>query len=127
MGYVELSGTDQTIAQGVLKDIMDREGVVTMLIMGRDHESVAADAKEVAEGTSPSSWFAVWVKNPRLLTEQQRKDYTLGREGVVLCVLSRDDRPTVWLTEEYAKYKDQLLYAFEDAEQGVKRIDARDV
>lgn len=114
MGYAELSGVDDSVAQPIFKAILDHEDTTTMLVIGLDHASVVQDAKEVAS-QSPDEWWVVWVQNPGLLTDEQRKLYIKPNKCV--CVLNSTDEPVIWLGEKDAQFKSRLLEAFVSANE----------
>ena len=115
MGYAELKGTDRDVAQSILKAILDHDDTVTMLVFGLDQSEIAGYAKEVAD-QEPNTWWTVWIQNLNLLTEEQQKKYC--KKQSVICTLSTSDEPVVWLGEKDAKYKNKLLKAFLQAQQG---------
>lgn len=115
MGYVELKGTNQEIAQSILKQVLDHEDTVTMIVMGLDQEEIARMAKEAAN-QEPNTWWVVWVQNPNLLTEEQINKYKDKDIKTVACTLSRTDKLVRRLGIENAQYKDQLLAAFLEAQ-----------
>lgn len=115
MGYEELKGTDRETAQNKLKKVLEREDTVTMIVMGANQGDVARKAREVA-GEEPNSWWVVWVQNLDLLTEEQIKKYKGEDTKTVACVLSATGQPVKRLPTENAQFKDQLLAAFNEAQ-----------
>jgi len=115
MGYIELTGTNRETAQNIFQQVLDREDIITMIVMGLDQDKIASKAKDVAS-QEPNTWWVVWVQNPGLLTEEQKNAYRSSDPKVVVCVLSTSDKPVVRLTADEAEFKDQLLDAFWTAE-----------
>ncbi len=112
MGYLILMGSDRDDAQSKLKEVLDRENVVTMLVFGSENEEIAEKAAEVAE-KEPNRWV-FWVRNLDLLTDTQKAEYY--KEGEVVCTLSRKNVPVEWLEEMFARISIKLGNAFDKAE-----------
>ncbi len=115
MGYMELKGTDQAIAQSLIKQVLDHEDTVTMVVLGADEAAIAERGK-VAADNSPSTWWVVWVQNLALLTEQQQKDYTGKTKKSVVCFLSSSDQPVRFLGRIQAESVNELIDGFLAAE-----------
>jgi hypothetical protein len=116
MGYMELKGTDTAIAQDMLQHVLDRQDIITMIVLGSDQAAAAAKAKEVSNH-EPNRWWVVWVQNVALLTGDQLLAYKGKDGGAVVCVLSKSDMPVCWLSADFAGFTDQLLSAFNKAQQ----------
>lgn len=115
MGYMELKGTNKDSAQAIFQHVLDRQDTITMVVLGLDQKDVAMKARAVADH-EPNIWWVVWVQNPRLLKDEQRRKYRGSNEKAVACVLSVEDKPVKWLSSEEAKFKDILLEAFLEAQ-----------
>jgi hypothetical protein len=115
VGYAELEGTNRDIAQTILKQVLDHEDIVPMIVIGLDHNEIAAKAKEVAD-QEPNTWWVVWAQNPNLLTDEQIEKFTANDLKNVVCVISPKGNFIKRLQAENAGYKGQLLAAFLEAE-----------
>ncbi|HEX8244766.1 MAG TPA: hypothetical protein VF541_14765 [Longimicrobium sp.] len=90
---------------------------ITMLVVGDGTgEDVIASKGDVRAHALPTARQVVWVRDPALLTAQERGDFLQG--GAVVCVLNLEQQPAVRLTAAQAKSLTQLELAFLRAQQG---------
>jgi hypothetical protein len=111
MGYMELEGTDAGQAQRDLARVLGKPNAVTMIVLGEELVEIAKVAKETSDN-EPNYWWAVWVKNLTLLSEEQLKSYQNGDAKNVVCVISSSGIPTVWIPKRKAAYMNVLMKAF---------------
>lgn len=91
---------------------------ITMLVFGdgNGEDQIASKADVRAQALS-STRRVVWIRDPGFLTAQEKKEYGLEKKNVVVCVLSLDDKPVVFLTREKANSFTELERAFAKAQQ----------
>lgn len=108
------------------RELFDRElankFTITMLVFGDGNgEDQIAFKADVCAQALPSARRVVWIRDPEFLTAQEKKDYGLERKNVVVCALSLDDEPVVFLTREKANSFTESGAGFRKSATGLMR------
>ena len=60
----------------------------------------------------------VWMRDPDILTAEEKLAYTKNDSDIIVCTLNLDDKPVIHLNRAKAKNIIELELAFAKAQQG---------